>query len=172
MTLNLACGNNSIKGCINVDKFVDKCDIKCDITNLPFKDGSVDTVFLFHAIEHFEELKQIDLLKHIWQKLKPEGRLVLSYPEFTKCAQNYINNYKGMRDFWKATIYGRQLNPGDYHYTLMDSVFFKDLLAQLGYKNITVQPEPNEPYNTVVKCQKGNLPITQEALYRKIIWNI
>lgn len=170
MTLNLACGTNRIKGCINVDKFTN-ADVKCDIANLPFKDESVDCVYLFHAIEHFEELKQIDLLKHIWLKLKPDGKLVISYPEFIKCAENYINNYKGMRDFWRATIYGRQLHPGDYHFTLMDSRFFRDLLGQLGYKNITVMPEPMENYNTVVKCQKGSLPITQEQLYRNVIWN-
>lgn len=172
MILNLACGHNRIDGCINVDKFVDGADIKADILDLPFPDNSANTIFLFHTIEHFEEPKQITLLQHIWNKLRPDGRLIMSYPEFTKCAQYYIDNYKGQREFFKYTIYGRQSNPGDYHFTLMDSKFFTQLLLQLGFKDIEQSSETNEEWNTVIKCKKGQKPPTQEQIYRKTIWNI
>lgn len=169
MILNLACGENRITGCINVDKFT-TCDLKADIVDLPFGPNSVDTIYLFHAIEHFEERKQIEVLTKIWNTLKPNGRFVCSYPEFTKIAQNYINNYKGAREFWKWTIYGRQSNPGDYHVSLMDTKFFLPLLQQLGFVDFQVLEEKEEKYNTVIKCRKGPMPPTIEQLYRKILW--
>lgn len=171
MILNLACGQNKIPGCINVDKYT-TCDLRADLFELPFSFGSVDTVYLFHAIEHFEEPKQVQILTKIWNILKPNGRFVISYPEFTKVAQNYINNYKGQRDFWKMTIYGRQLHEGDYHLSLMDTQFFVPLLKQIGFVDIQVSTEKEETYNTVVKCRKGQMPPTLDDVYRKIIWNI
>lgn len=170
MTLNLACGQNKIPGCINIDKYTE-CDIKADLFDLPFNLNSVDCVYLFHAIEHFEEPRQIQVLTKIWNILKPNGRFICTYPEFTKVAQNYIKNYKGQRDFWKLTIYGRQSNPGDYHVSLMDTQFFVPLLKQIGFVDVESSPEKQEEYNTVIKCRKGPMPPTIEQIYRNIIWN-
>lgn len=172
MNLNLACGHNKIPGCINIDKYVDGADVKADVVCLPFADASVDTVYLFHTIEHFEEQKQITLLRHIWDKLKEDGRLIITYPEFIECAKRYIDNFKGMREFFKWTVYGRQTNPGDYHVSLMDSRFFCNLLTLLGYKDVEKSVEKNEEWNSVVKCRKGKKPPTQEELYRKLIWEM
>lgn len=169
--LNLGCGTNKIKGCVNVDK-LEGSDVVLDILDLKtkFEDESADKIYLFHVIEHIPEYKHHSLISQIWNVLKPEGKLVIAYPEFVKCAKNYIENYKGARDFWKATIFGRQLHPGDFHVSLMDTTFFKDFLEQEGFKIFWIGSELGEDYNTVIKCEKAKRPITKEELYKKVLF--
>lgn len=171
MILNLACGENRISGAVNVDKFTE-CDIRADIFNLPFEKDSADLVYLFHTIEHIKETEHYLVLDQIWKVLKPSGRLIITYPEFSKCALNYINNWKGARDFFKMTIFGRQSHPGDYHISLMDSTFFVPYLKQCGFENVVVSEEIGEPYNTVVKCQKGPKLLSKEEFYKKVLWGL
>ncbi len=174
ITLNLGCGSNKIKGCVNVDVEA-SCspDIVADFrTYLPFSDSSVDCIYLFHTIEHIEESNHTGILLEIHRVLKANSSVYISYPEFNKIAQNYIENKRGKRDFWKATIYGRQLYKSDYHVALMDTQFFKLKLEQHGFINISAKPEPfpNE-FNTVIKCQKGDLPPHYEDVINAEVFN-
>lgn len=172
LKLNLGCGQNKIKGTVNIDVEESvKPDIVCDFRKtLPFPDGAVDSVYLFHVIEHIEEVYHPIILSEIWRVLGIGGRLFISYPEFRRCADNYINNTRGQRAFWKATIYGRQLYKSDYHIALMDSEYFEIKLIQLGFKDIEIKPEPQEDYNTVVKCVKGEKLNTYEENLRSIVF--
>ncbi len=158
LALNLGCGSNKIKGCVNVD-IEESCkpDIITDFrTYIPFSDNSVDRIYFFHVVEHIEKSVHPRMFMEFHRILKSDGFLFVSYPEFTKIAQNYIENKRGKREFWEATIYGRQLYKSDYHVSLMDTQFFKVFLEQHGFVNVESKPEPipNE-FNTVVKCQKG-----------------
>lgn len=172
MNLNLGCGSNKISGCTNVD-VEESCkpDVVADFTReLPFPSDSAEKVFLFHVIEHVQETRHEALLSEVFRVLKHEGVLYISYPEFVKVAQNYIDNYKGMRDFWKATIYGRQLYPSDYHISLMDSRNFKTVLEGIGFVDIDVRPEPRESFNTVVSCKKGKKLLSYEELLNEEVF--
>ena len=64
-----------------------------------------------------------------------------------------------MREIWKNTIYGLQRYPGDYHVSLMDTIIFVELLGEVGFKNIEYQPEMSEPYNTIIRAIKGEIPV-------------
>ena len=132
MRLNVGCGYNKIVGYVNIDMHPpNKPDIVADIRGvLPFNDNSVDEILMFHTIEHIEEKWHNIVLHEFWRVLKPGALCMFSYPEFKKCAQNYINNYKGQRTFWKNTIYGLQRYPGDYHVSLMDTDSFVDVLQE------------------------------------------
>lgn len=156
MKLNLGCGSNKITGAINVD-LEPSCNpdvIANFIVSIPFRDESIEKVFLFHTIEHIPEHKHHTIFSEIWRVLKMGGTLLVSYPEFIKCAKNFIDNYKGMRTFWKATIYGRQLYRSDFHVALMYTPEFTEYLEQEGFEILAVRPEAREDYNTVVMAKK------------------
>lgn len=155
MRLNLGCGSNKIKDCVNVDMEMLKPNVVADITKgLPFKEESIEKIYIFHTIEHIPENLHHNVFSEIWRILEMGGELFISYPEFIKCAQNYINNKMGMRQFWKATLYGRQLYKTDFHVALMDTTEFCDYLTQAGFKVVKTMPEPREDYNTIVMCKK------------------
>jgi predicted SAM-dependent methyltransferase len=167
--LNVGCGNNLIEGYINIDSEASLYpDIIADIKyGLPFDENSVQEILFFHTIEHIEEKYHEQILREFHRILEPEGTLLISYPEFITCAQNYIDNVYGMREFWKHTIYGLQRYQSDYHVSLMNSDEFVEKLQEFGYKDISYAPENKEPYNTILIAHKGATPLSYEDLFNR-----
>lgn len=175
MILNLGCGSNKVEGAVNIDLEKScKPDLILDFrTSIPFPADFADKIYLFHTIEHIEEKFHETILKECHRILKPSGSILISYPEFTTCAQNYIRNFKGQRDFWKATIFGRQLYPSDYHVSLMDSSFFSSVLYKCGFGSILCSPESEEEkFNTLVSAVKSETRLTYEDTINKFIFGI
>ena len=50
------------------------------LTDLPLEAGSVDMVFAFHIFEHLEKNELVQMLKSLHGLLKPQGRVVASFP--------------------------------------------------------------------------------------------
>lgn len=165
--LNLGCGTSKITVAVNVDCNPDvKPDLVCNFLKeaLPFPNEHFDEVYLFHTIEHIEKRNHQTLLLEINRVLKEGCRLIVSYPEFSKIVQNWLTNFQGKRQFWEATIYGRQLYPSDYHVCAMDSDEFKLSLESCGFYNVECRPEPFDSFNTVVKCLRTTAQKTYEQL--------
>lgn len=169
LKLNLGSGPNKLEGYVNID-VEESCkpDLQLDfITSpLPYKDGEADEVILFHCIEHIRRIYHEPLLKEIWRVLAINGLFYVSYPEFTVCYQNWQMNKKGLRSFWEATMFGRQLFPSDYHVCPMHTPDFLPLLKKVGFTEIHVMAEPTETHNTVIKCVKGPQPMGYEDIIR------
>jgi predicted SAM-dependent methyltransferase len=137
---------------------------------LPYENDSVEKIYLFHAIEHIPEAMHENILTEFYRVLVPNGLLVISYPEFRVCAHYWAINHRGLRDFWKATIYGRQLHPGDFHVTLMDTPTFLDRLKVYGFDVVENRVESGEEYNSVIKVKKGRPMMTYEDVLRREIF--
>lgn len=171
--INYGCGETKLKGFINVDieKKV-KPDLVCDLrkTPFPYETGTVDTIQCIHNLEHIEQRFWSHVLCEFWRVLKPEGLLYLAYPEFERCAKNFLENAKGKRDFFRKTLYGRQLYPGDYHVVPMVTGEVVNYLLDCGFHNIKSTPEPAEPYNTFVVAYRGTLPKTKADVLRHEIF--
>lgn len=167
--LNLGCGHNKIPGCLNVDcdpalnpdKVVDVRE------TLPFENASFDQVLLFHTIEHLESLYHPHILSEIHRVLIPGGRFYISYPEFLICAGYYAENHRGLKDYWKQTIYGLQRTKSDYHVSLMDSDQFTELLIQVGFKIETCEAEPGSDWNTLICALKDEKMTTYKDIVQK-----
>lgn len=155
LKLNLGSGSNKIDGFINIDLNPDnKPDLVANILEpLPYNDGSIDEIVLFHTIEHIQKRLHRKLFREMYRLLSPDGKFILSYPEFSNIARNWLENKFGEKDFWEATIYGRQLFAGDFHVCAMDSLELKLVLAECGLTG-RFEPEKNESYNTVMHCFK------------------
>lgn len=167
MNLNVGCGETKLKGFINIDiEEATKPDLICDLRKEPFPYGpdTVDVIHCIHNIEHIEQKYWPQIFCEFWRVLKPEGELRLAYPEFEKVSHNFLENTLGLRDFWRATLYGRQLYPGDYHVVPMVTAEVEDFLETCGFHNILSSPEPNRDYNTFLIAQKGPSPMTRERL--------
>jgi hypothetical protein len=104
------------------------------------------------------------LFTELYRVLKPGAAIIISYPEWSKCANNWLTNKQGKREFWEKTLYGRQLYPSDYHVSIMDSELFKEFLAEQGFGVDQIIPEPREDHNTIMHCFKGKKYINYEQL--------
>lgn len=169
MKLNLGCGSVKIDGYVNIDAEKScKPDLVHDFTKkpLPFEDGKVDEVLLFHTIEHINKRYHPAILGEIWRVLKPNGTFLISFPEFSRCVENWKNNEGDQKAFWEATIFGRQLYPSDFHVCIMDSHDFSIVLRQHGFKSIVARSEPVEKYNFIICCTKG----ARQKSYQDVIF--
>jgi SAM-dependent methyltransferase len=167
--LNLGSGSSKIEGFVNIDVEPScKPDLVCNfITDrLPYVDDTVDEVVLFHCIEHIGKRFHRKMLCEIWRVLKPGCMLTISYPEYLKCVQNWKTNFKGQKEFWEATLYGRQLYVSDFHVCIMHTSDFIEVLGDCGFIKPINFSEPIETYNTIVNCFKGNKPPNYEDLIR------
>lgn len=172
MKLNLGCGSNKLEGAINVDMSDEvNPDMKFDIRQkFPLENKSVDEIYLFHTIEHIEKKYHNTLFIEINRVLKDQGILLISYPEFPKILQNWLDNKLGKRDFWEATIYGRQLYPSDYHVAAIDKTYITLKLVQFGFSIEKFFPEKDEEFNSIVAGIKIGKPEIgyEELLHQEI----
>lgn len=89
LKLHLGCGNNKIKGWINIDKYR-KADIKDDIIILKqFKNETISEIYISHVIEHLEPEDFIIGLKRWYKILKIGGILIIRCPN----GEYYLNRY-------------------------------------------------------------------------------
>lgn len=171
MRLNLGCGTNKIRDCVNVDCNEEfHPDLLFNFTEpFPLEDNCAEEIYLFHTIEHIERKYHPTLFSEIHRVLKSDGIFYISYPEFPKILQNWLDNKHGKRDFWEATIYGRQASRADFHVTAIHTPDFIENLKIWGISTIQTISEPYEDYNTVLKCEKGERMRTyEEVLYNEV----
>src|SRR3990167_1789747 len=154
--LNLGCGGAKVEGYINVDLYSSACDMKCDLAKLPypFKDESADEIVMSHIIEHIPWQLTEKVVEEVYSILKKGGLFVVAFPDFLECATNFISNKKGIRDWWKQTIYGMQTNDGQYHKAPIITEDFIDLMRAIGLKTVEVTSEDGREYNRQIKAVK------------------
>lgn len=173
MKLNFGSGETKLEGFVNIDlEPSSNPDVICDIRKsaLPFEDGSVELIQMFHSIEHIEQKWWTTIFAEFRRVLEDDGVLLMAYPEFEKCAINFIENYRGLKEFWKATLYGRQLYPGDYHVVPMVTGELVEILKGCGFVGFKTGPDPDEDHNSILFCRKGPLPLLREEVLRKEIF--
>lgn len=165
--LNLGCGSTKLDGYINID-VEESCspDLVCDFSkqSLPYEDKSIDKVVLFHTIEHIRKSLHVPILSEIHRVLKVGACVIISYPNFLECVENWKNNKQGQRAFWEATIYGRQLYPSDYHVCIMDPNQLEILLRDIGFDHVQSRPEPSELYNSITWGRKIEIQTYKDLL--------
>ncbi len=168
--LNLGCGKRKIPSTdenevinLDVEASVEPDIVANFIENIPFPDSEFDEVYLFHTIEHIQKKFHVSVFLEIRRVLKQGGILYLSYPEFSVICKYWLENFRGDREFWEKTVFGRQLYPSDHHVCAADSVEMTLLLESCGFKDIAFKPEPRE-YNTILKAIACDPPMTRERL--------
>ncbi len=171
--LNIGSGESNLEGFINIDVLSNEV-VKPDLVHqvgrnrLPYEDESVDEIWMIHSIEHIELYFWDQMFNDFSRVLKPQAVLLLSYPEFSECSRRFISNEGNKRDFWRKTLYGRQLWPGDYHVSPIHSPDLKDYLETHKFYRVAWRPEsPEAPYNSTMVARRDPAPVTKEDVIRK-----
>lgn len=171
LRLNIGCGETKLKGFINIDteKQV-KPDMLMDVTKgqMPFKDGCVSQINCIHNLEHIEFAKWDNVIREFFRVMTFDGILIIAYPEFEVCVKYFLTNHHNEKDFWRKTLYGRQLYPGDYHVTPMVTKDIITFLSQRGFDKFQHHPEVGDEYNTFLKCVKVKDLTKEDVLRREV----
>ncbi len=150
--LNVGCGNRIYEGMVNADLMNPLADLQMDMTNLsnqqqtetlnmtkiwPFPDERFGEVHMIHCIEHTPYRQHIGILEEAHRVLKPDGRLVVGYPEFEICVENFLKNKSGKRwSWWVQTLYGSQENQGQFHVAPVTRENLSNQLIEVGFGDL------------------------------------
>jgi len=136
--LNLGCGNEILKGFINVDIEGEKQKgfVKADVRDLPFPDNYADYILAREVLEHIPLLNIMNVLVEWIRVLKPGGRIVITCPCFSLMAQDFLNAKFNFKEFYEMArgFYGCQRSKYDIHLTPITPEFLNYCLQQLPVK--------------------------------------
>lgn len=87
--LNIGCGNQKLKGFVNID-IVKSADIRRDVKKgLPFNDGSVSLIYSEHFFEHLSQRDGLQFLRECRRVLTPGGTLRIAMPDLDNLVERY-----------------------------------------------------------------------------------
>jgi len=151
MKVHLGSGEVDIKGFINIDARDMKHIhiVKNDLFLNEFVDETLEMIYMCHVLEHVSHKDVVEYLKHYYNKLKTDGILRLSVPDFDKIIQIYNASGK-VCDSIKTALMGGQGYAYNYHYSVFNAQSLTSLLEEAGFKTIRVwNPKDEEEFNNV-----------------------
>jgi SAM-dependent methyltransferase len=139
--LNWGCGHTKSDKWVNIDAN-HSCgpDFVESVTRFPWdwETDSVDEIYMHHIIEHVSKGFHNNIFLESNRVLKEGGFLFIAYPDFIKCAQAFIDNKNGNREFWEWTIYGRQTSSGDFHICAITEDYILGKLLDCGFEAVAI----------------------------------
>jgi len=90
--LHLGCGPNYLPGFLNIDANPQrKVDLWLDVRNgLPFPDGTVDSIYSTHMLEHLYHDELGRLFEECWRVLRPGGGVRFVVPNLETAITAYV----------------------------------------------------------------------------------
>ncbi len=143
--LHLGCGTKYLPGFLNIDgNLLNKIDVWLDVRNgLPFRSGSVDSIYSTHMFEHFypDELKR--LLRECLRVLKTGGGIRLIVPSL----ESAIAAYTQQRSDWFYDSFPRHFDSlggrfsnfvfcDGQHRTAFDFSYLREVLSEAGFREV------------------------------------
>ena len=145
MKLHLGCGNRYLVGYTHIDhNDFPRLDFKHDISKLPMiDDESVSIIYAAHVLEHFDDVKSLDVLQEWYKKLKKGGILRLAVPNFPVLL-NLYTQYKDLK-MLTGPILGKQRtsdgmfisDPSTSHRSLYDWDKLSKRLLHIGFQEVS-----------------------------------
>jgi len=137
----------------------DECepDYRCDVRNLPFANGSFDTVFSSHVLEHFNRAEWKLVLAEWTRLVDTCGKIVLILPNIAWAA-HMISVEKVINDDVLNVLYGAQSNDYDYHYNGLTPERVGEALIELGFGIIDLKLDG---YNMILTSHRVSDHIAQ-----------
>jgi autotransporter strand-loop-strand O-heptosyltransferase len=157
--INLGCGADIKKGYINVDTFnnFEGLDVDANILELPFKNDSVDEIFISHTMEHLGIYNVPQALNEFNRVLKPGGELVIITPDLESCIEQWQKFDDEGRIDRLEYIFGGQSHDGDFHKNGFTENTLKIYLRRYGFstahseKRVSPFGSALEIYNVSIK---------------------
>jgi predicted SAM-dependent methyltransferase len=90
LRLHLGSGYRNLPGWVNIDLVGMRPDLARNLgLGIPFPEGSADSVFLEHVLEHFPYRAVLGILAESRRVLRPGGVLRIGVPDFGRYARSY-----------------------------------------------------------------------------------
>jgi len=136
MRVELASGERPHNGYLHCDmRLLESTDLVCTVEVLPFANDSVESLLASHIIEHFS-YREIDRVIEEWHRVvRPGGNILIITPNFAYIAHGYV---EGWMDYTESRnrMFGGQDYPGNFHFTMFDSLSMGKTLEKAGFKNV------------------------------------
>lgn len=174
MKLNLGSGQCKLDGYVNVD--IDP-NVKPDLVHnfaekaLPYADDSIEEVAMIHTIEHIARAAHQMIFGEINRVLQKGGLLYVAFPNPEVIFKFFLENKRGMRAYWEATIVGRGNSIWDCHRAVMFVPDFVLFLKELGFGNIKAGSEVDQEHNIFLQAEKVFTVMERTKLLTKEINN-
>jgi predicted SAM-dependent methyltransferase len=160
--LNLGCGKTNFgSDWIHIDKTNYSHIHSNNIIDLPFDDDSIEIIYSSHTIEYFDREEIIELLKKWKQKLKKNGILRLSVPNFKVYTKLYNEEKINLKQCL-GPFYGKWKTENDtnyiYHKTVYDYDELYNILESVGFKNIKLWDWKNTEHSHIDDYSQAYIP--------------
>jgi predicted SAM-dependent methyltransferase len=159
--INIGCGETNFgEDWISIDGNINYRHVVHDDVHLSsHPDNSVDFIYSSHFIEYFDRGQVIFLLENWHKVLKPDGILRIAVPDFESMAKLYINGDFPLEKFL-GPLYGKMEMGGKtiYHKTVYDIYTLRNLLEQVGFKNIHRYDWRNTEHSLIDDFSQAHLP--------------
>lgn len=146
MKLHLGCGEQYLKGYVNIDFPVSehsvmkpKADVFADIRTLQYPAGSIEEIRSHHVFEHFSRAETLKLLKQWHGWLAVGGTLVIETPDFEGSIRKFLHADIRTQSQLGRHIFGSQEAKWAYHLDGWYGKKFRFVLDRFGFKNIRVK---------------------------------
>ena len=111
-------------------------DLLCDITKLPYEDGTVDTICAHHVLEHLGLDDGAIALREWLRVLKPGGSLLVFVPDMAALAKKWlageIDDY-----IYAVNLYGAYMgDPADRHKWGWCYRSLREMLIDAGFRKV------------------------------------
>ncbi|MDD2731839.1 MAG: hypothetical protein PHI53_01435 [Candidatus Pacebacteria bacterium] len=147
--IHIGCGEFNDKRYINVDSrkglhihYVDTIE---NISKL-FPQNYADLIYGCHVLEHVSHLKLTQTLKGLYVCLKKGGILRLSVPDFETIVGMYQE--KSSVSGIIAPLMGGQGYPGNFHFSVFDEEYLRNLLISVGFKEVRKWDPQNASFHS------------------------
>lgn len=137
LRIHLGAGSINIQGWINIDARDDK-HIHLQTNNFDLKEfapGGVSEIYMCHVLEHFSFNELVAILKTLQVKLKVNGVLRLSVPDFDQLIVIYQETGRDL-ELIKRALMGGQEYEYNFHKSVFNKTMLSDLLMTCGFINI------------------------------------
>jgi hypothetical protein len=136
--LNLGCGHQKRKDCINIDCLEQyHPDLICDITKLTYDPNSIDGIYATDVLEHIPRNLVSPTLKSWYKILKIGGFLIIRLPNIKVISEKYLKGKIDAEEFSRL-IYGEQEDNdfSNFHKSGFDKITLTKLLRSIGFIEI------------------------------------
>jgi ubiquinone/menaquinone biosynthesis C-methylase UbiE len=152
--INIGCGELTKDGYVNIDlhpeEYPGKGILGADALHLPFKDESIDEIYMSHFLEHLTYLN-VDLGMREWRRvLKIGGKIIIIVPDMDVIAQEWLapvpNPHAQTMDeevsfkigFWASAIYGSHRGKEQDHRSAWNKEIIYRLLTHFYFTPISI----------------------------------
>lgn len=162
--INLGCALNSGKEFTNIDvEPYPNIHYIQDITDLSnFNNNSVDMVYASHVVEHIPKEKLKSTLLEWKRVLKSGGIFRFAVPDFDALTHIYVDSGRNI-NLVRDQIMG-QNPPYHNHYTLWNFDFAKQLLEDIGYKNVRIWDYKNVDHHDFIDRSSRTLRVGDDEI--------